>query len=53
MNGVHDLGGTDGLGPVPVPASDPFAPAFPGRGSLLSPTTAYPQRTAVKSRTGA
>jgi hypothetical protein len=23
MNGVHDLGGTDGLGPVPVPASEP------------------------------
>ena len=24
MNGVHDLGGTDGLGPVPVPASEPL-----------------------------
>ncbi len=23
MNGVHDLGGTDGLGPVPVPESEP------------------------------
>ena len=23
MNGVHDLGGTDGLGPVPVPDSEP------------------------------
>jgi nitrile hydratase len=23
VNGVHDLGGTDGLGPVPVPASEP------------------------------
>ncbi len=23
MNGVHDLGGTDGLGPVPVPKEEP------------------------------
>jgi nitrile hydratase len=23
VNGVHDLGGTDGLGPVPVPDSEP------------------------------
>lgn len=40
MNGVHDLGGTDGLGPVPVPESEPvyhaeFRP--PVRRLLLQP----------------
>ncbi len=37
MNGVHDLGGTDGLGPVPVPPSEPVFRADWEKAVLATP----------------
>ena len=52
MNGVHDLGGTDGLGPVPVPKDEPVFRADWETGRSWAPRSSRRPGPTPSSRPG-